>query len=121
MKISSGVIYGIRARLVRFFMITNILIIAVLSYKNPFKGLRSLKRIIKRRESVQGLPRIRKYIKGGHRFFISENIPGWPSSAFNGFVRAEVKRSLTRKVTAPLSTVIFAVTSKCRLRCPHCY
>lgn len=121
MKISSGVIYGIRARLVRFFMITNILIIAVLSYKNPFKGLRSLKRIIKRRESVQGLPRIRKYIKGGHRFFISENIPGWPSSAFNGFVRAEVKRSLTGKVTAPLSTVIFAVTSKCRLRCPHCY
>lgn len=115
------IIKGFKAYLVRLLIAANILALAIISTKNPFHGIRALKKVKRKRASVQGLPPVRKYVREGKRYFFSENIPGWPSSAFNGFIRAEVKRTLLQDNKAPLSTIIFAITSKCPLRCLHCY
>ena len=115
------IITGIRARWVRIFIVLNILFLGIIVNKNPFTGIKTLRRVQKKRRSVQGLPGFTKYIKAGHRYFFSENIPGWPSKAFNGFFRAEIIRSGDQNKRSSLSTVIFAVTSRCRLGCSHCY
>ena len=116
-----GIITGVWAKLLRICMVLNILFLAVTTHKNPSTGIKTLRKVQKKRGTVQGLPGFTKYIKAGGRYFFSENIPGWPSSAFNGFFRAEIARSTNLQKRPPLSTVIFAITSRCRLGCLHCY
>jgi MoaA/NifB/PqqE/SkfB family radical SAM enzyme len=101
--------------------VINVLFLAVTSHKNPITGIKTLRRVQRKRGTIQGLPGFTKYIKAGRRYFFSENIPGWPSPAFNGFFRAEIARSSDLKKRPSLSTVIFAITSRCRLSCLHCY
>jgi len=114
-------ITGLMAAFIRSCIIINILSLAVTYSLNPFHGLSILKKVIRKRRSVQGLPAVRKYVRGGNRYFFSENIPGWPSAAFNGFFRAEILRASAQGGKFPLSTIIFAITSRCRLGCLHCY
>jgi MoaA/NifB/PqqE/SkfB family radical SAM enzyme len=118
---SENIIAGYQAKLVRISMVINILFLIVKILKNPFTGIKTLKRLQKKRGTVQGLQGFKKYIRSGHRYFFSENVPGWPSAAFNGFFRAEMSRAIDQKKRPPLSTVIFAITSRCRLGCLHCY
>ena len=115
-------ISGYRAEFVRFRVLLRIALTAASFYKNPIKGLKSLAVIKAKRQSFLGLQRIRKYIRSGGRYFFSDNIPGWPSPAFNAFIRSEVIRAEKQPgIRIPLSTVFFSITSKCPLRCPHCY
>lgn len=99
----------------------NILFLTATTNNNPFSGVKTLRKVLKKRGTVQGLPGVIKYYKAGRRYFFSENIPGWPSAAFNGFFRGEILRSLDLHKRTPLSTIIFAITSRCRLGCLHCY
>jgi MoaA/NifB/PqqE/SkfB family radical SAM enzyme len=117
----ANLITGIRADLVRICVKINILTLAFIALKNPFSGIKVLRKVQKKRGSVQGLPGVIKYIKAGRRYFFSENIPGWPSAAFNGFFRAEISRASDLHKRSPLSTIIFAITSRCRMGCLHCY
>jgi MoaA/NifB/PqqE/SkfB family radical SAM enzyme len=118
----SEFITGYRAKIVRFRLLTQIALTAVSFYGNPVKGLKALAGVRAKRQSFQGLPKIRKYIKSGKRYFFSDNIPGFPSPAFNDFARAEVIRASGRNdIRIPFSTVFFSITAKCPLRCPHCY
>jgi MoaA/NifB/PqqE/SkfB family radical SAM enzyme len=113
---------GFKADLVRTCLRFNQVFLAVTSFKNPFQGIKALKQIRQKRQNIQGLPKINKFVKAGGRYFFSENFPGWPSSAFNGFFRSEIIRTNSRNETKnSLTTVIFAITSKCRLGCKHCY
>ncbi len=118
---SNNIVNGYRATIIRICIVFNILFLSVTFQKNPLKGLRILRKIQKKRGSIQGLPKIRKFIKVDNRYFFSENIPGWPSAAFNGFFKAEIVRSIALVKKKPLSTIIFAITTRCRLGCNHCY
>jgi MoaA/NifB/PqqE/SkfB family radical SAM enzyme len=121
-KEKSNIVVGFRAGLVRICIHINILFLAITSLKNPFQGLKILSQIRKKRQGLQGLPAISKFIKSGRRYFFSENFPGWPSAAFNGFFRSEIVRTSSQNTTiGSLTTVILAITSKCRLGCKHCY
>ena len=117
----SNIITGIWAKLVKICILINILFLAGATNKNPSSGIKTLRKVLKKRRTVQGLPGVIKYIKAGRRYFFSENIPGWPSAAFNGFFRAEISRSSGLNKRPPLSTIIFAITSRCRMGCLHCY
>jgi MoaA/NifB/PqqE/SkfB family radical SAM enzyme len=46
---------------------------------------------------------------------------GVHSLPFNAFFKAEMTRISKQQKNAPLSTVIMAITSKCILKCDHCY
>lgn len=118
----SKFITGYMAELVRLRVLLRIAIVAVLYTGNPVRGLKILAGIRAKRQTFQGLHRIKKFIKSNGRYFFSDNIPGFPSTAFNGFVKSEVMRaSGSNGVRIPFSTVFFSVSSKCPLRCPHCY
>jgi len=115
-------ITGYRAKIVRLRLLVQIALTAVYYYRNPVRGLKALAGVRAKRQSFQGLPKIRKYIKSGRRYFFSDNIPGFPSPAFNDFARSEVIRASGRNgIRIPFSTVFFSITAKCPLRCPHCY
>ncbi len=115
-------ITGYRAKLVRLRLLAQVILTAASYYRNPVRGLRALAGVRAKRQSFQGLPRVGKYFKCGKRYFFSDNIPGFPSPAFNNFARAEVMRASGRAgIRVPFSTVFFSITAKCPLRCPHCY
>jgi MoaA/NifB/PqqE/SkfB family radical SAM enzyme len=118
----SKIITGFRAVLVRIRLLTNIVILATTHLKNPVTSLKVLAIISSKRKTIQGHQRVRKYIKSGDRYFFSDDIPGWPSAAFNGYFTGEIIRaSGLNGMRVPLSTVFFAITSKCPMRCKHCY
>ena len=118
----SAFITGYRAKIVRLRLLVQIAFTASSYYRNPVRGLKALAGVRAKRQTFQGLPVIRKYIKSGRRYFFSDNIPGFPSYAFNEFARSEVIRaSGLNGIRIPFSTVFFSITAKCPLRCPHCY
>jgi MoaA/NifB/PqqE/SkfB family radical SAM enzyme len=118
----SKIITGFAARLVRIRIHIHIVFLATRYFKNPITGLKVLNRIAAKRKTLQGHRKVSKYIKSEGRYFFSDAVPGFPSAAFNGFFLAEIKReSLLPGERPPLSTVFIAVSSKCPLRCKHCY
>jgi len=118
----SKIITGFSAVLVRIRLLADIVILATSHLKNPITSLKVLAIISSKRKTIQGHQRVRKYIKSGNRYFFSDDIPGWPSAAFNGYFTGEIIRASGLKgMRVPLSTVFFAITSKCPMRCKHCY
>ena len=118
----SKIITGFSAVLVRMKLLSDIVILATSHLKNPITSLKVLAIISSKRKTIQGHQRVRKYIKSGDRYFFSDDIPGWPSAAFNGYFTGEIIRaSGLNGMRVPLSTVFFAITSKCMMRCEHCY
>ena len=118
----SKIITGFSAVLVRIRLLADIVILATSHLKNPITSLKVLAIISSKRKTIQGHQRVRKYIKSGNRYFFSDDIPGWPSAAFNGYFTGEIIRASSLKgMRVPLSTVFFAITSKCPMRCKHCY
>jgi MoaA/NifB/PqqE/SkfB family radical SAM enzyme len=118
----SEIITGLRADLVRIRILLDIVILAMSHLKDPVRSLKILAIISSKRKTIHGHQRVKKYIKSGNRYFFSDDIPGWPSAAFKGYFMTEIIRaSGPNGIRAPLSTVLFAITSKCRMRCKHCY
>ncbi len=116
------IVTGFKAELLRIRILYSIAILAFSYLKIPINVLRALSQINNKRKIVQGLPKIRKFIKSGERYFFSDDVPGWPSAAFNEHFMGEIIRVSGRdSVRVPLSTVFFAITSKCPMRCRHCY
>ena len=117
----SPVISGIRAKIIGICFLLNIFIFATWQLKNPFKVYLILERFKSKRKRLHGYAWITKYIKSQKRYFFSENIPGWPSKAFNTYLKGEIERA-TRKPeeVCALQTIIFAITSRCPLKCIHC-
>ncbi len=120
-KAAGKIVSGFNASVVRFLIKSNVLLFAFKRTGNPVRGLKTLQDIRESRRNIQGSREARKYFKSEGRYFFSENIPGWPSSAFNVFIKNEIDRISAVNIKHPLSTVIFAITSRCRLGCKHCY
>jgi len=113
---------GAGAFFVRIGVILNVFVLTLLQLKNPVKGYKVLSRIKSRREKVHGFSRVKRYVRSQGKFFFSENIPGWPSRAFNSFILGEITRVIKEQgCCVPLHTVIFAITNRCPLRCNHCF
>jgi len=112
----------LRRLLVMFGGISTIYLLALGCYRNVFKAHKSVMGIFKFREKVNGFQKLPKYYRANGRFFMSMNIPGFPSKAFCQFIRNELN------IAAPFNSVhnllqmaVFSVTSKCPLNCLHCF
>jgi|WetSurMetagenome_2_1015567.scaffolds.fasta_scaffold04915_5 MoaA/NifB/PqqE/SkfB family radical SAM enzyme len=115
-------ITGLRAECVRRAILLNIVVLALQQIKKPFAALKILRQVKAKRREVQGLRKIRKFVRSGRRYYFSDDVPGWPSAAFNTFFRLEISRaSSPEKDFLPPSFVFLSVTSKCPMRCRHCY
>jgi MoaA/NifB/PqqE/SkfB family radical SAM enzyme len=115
-------ITGFSSKVVRLRILANIASLAFKKSGNLKSGFQALLGIHAKRKRVQGLQNIRKYVRNEGRYFFSDDIPGWPSEAFKGYFSGEVIRvSGINGFKAPFSTVFIAITSKCPMRCKHCY
>jgi MoaA/NifB/PqqE/SkfB family radical SAM enzyme len=110
-------------RIVGIFMVRSaILLLALKSYKDPAKALRSLQLLIKKRAAFNGDTGLPGFYNGNSRFFFDPNVPGWPSVSFNKFIINELNNSLPfKKDHSRLTTIIFSITKKCPLKCLHCF
>jgi len=109
---------GFRLRLVRFLIWINIFYIACKEFKDPFKALKNLRQLRKLRNKYRANRSLHKYAKQDKLYYINYNTPGWPSAAFNRYVRHQLSR--INGTSASIHTLIFAITKKCGFQCEHC-
>ena len=96
--------------------------IALAVYRNPLAALKALKELEEKRRLFQGDFRVWRYVRAGGRYFWSVDSPGWPSASFRSHIGHELNRLRPfRTDRGHLSTMIFAVTNRCPLRCEHCF
>ncbi|MBE0652184.1 MAG: radical SAM protein [Bacteroidales bacterium] len=99
-----------------------ILRLAVSYFRNPLRGIKALAIIKEKRNKIQGLGQVSRFISSGNRYFFADNIPGWPSKAFTNQFRSEIRRTIPESFgKIPPTTIFIAITSRCPLRCTHCY
>jgi len=112
-------ITGFKQKIVRRLIWFNILITAFRLYKNPFitfKKVKELKALRNRYRNEQPLP---KYVRTGKRYFVNFNTPGWPSAAFNRYIKHFLNR-IGEQPADSIYTLVFAITKKCGFQCEHC-
>jgi MoaA/NifB/PqqE/SkfB family radical SAM enzyme len=113
---------GTRIWLLRLGVRLNILFLALKAYQNPRTAVGVLKSLIAKRAAILGDRGIDKAFRAGGRQFWAIASPGWPSAAFNAFVRSELHKAKPFPGGKPrLQTAIFSISSRCPLRCEHCY
>jgi len=105
-----------------FLGILNIFFVALKKYGNIQKAYKSCLGIFESRKKIFAFKSLPKYYWANSRFFISPNMPGFPSKAFNQFVDSQLNLVLPSvKGRIGLQTAIFSITTRCPLRCLHCF
>jgi MoaA/NifB/PqqE/SkfB family radical SAM enzyme len=101
---------------------STILLLALKTYASPGKAAKALKILIRRRASFSGVHGVPRYFKANGRYFFGPNTPGWPSESFNRFIINELNECFPSKNhISSLTTLIFSITTRCPLRCKHCF
>lgn len=112
-------ITGFKQRVIRKLIWLNILLIALRLYKQPFTTLRKVKALKDLRNRYRNQQPLPKYIRSGKRYFVNFNTPGWPSAAFNRYVKHFLGR-INNEQGDSIYTLVFAITKKCGFQCEHC-
>ena len=99
----------------------NMLFLILSVYPNPRKAFTVFQQIISLRQSGARNRKVKKFIRQGGKFHQAINLPGWPSSQFNRFVKNEIRRLGNSPYNRNrLQTVFFESTRLCRFNCKHC-
>lgn len=95
--------------------------LACVTIKKPMLIIKTYKQLIKLRKQTWGA-QVNKMYKVDGMYFNNLYNPGWPSAAYNAFLKDEIMRhAFPLDYTGKLSMVFFAITRKCPLRCEHCF
>lgn len=98
----------------------HVAVLALRSYRRPSAAGEAIRAL------AEGLHRFtdghsrRKLVHAGGRWYFSLDAPGWPSAAYDRYVRLELNRARPFRPGADLQTAVFAITRRCPLRCQHC-
>ncbi|NIT36048.1 MAG: radical SAM protein [candidate division Zixibacteria bacterium] len=115
-------VWGPKKDLVLLAIALHIFWTALAIYRDPFAALKVYKELIGKRRLFQGDFPVLRYVRAGGRYFWSVDAPGWPSASFRSFLENEMNRIRPfRPDPGHLSTMVFAVSSRCPLRCEHCF
>jgi MoaA/NifB/PqqE/SkfB family radical SAM enzyme len=121
-KIVPPVVWGPKKGIILVAIALHIFWIALATYRNLLVALKVFKEFVDKRRAFQGDFPVWRYARAGGRYFWSMDAPGWPSASFRSFVGNELNRIRPfRPDRGHLSTMIFAVSSRCPLRCEHCF
>ncbi len=113
---------GIRKAYIRFRIRLRIFLLAYKGYGSLGKTVKVVKELEQLKMKVFGGNAKRKLVQCDNKFYSHIYIPGFPSKAFDGFVESKLAQFFPmKKKTNPLSFIFFAITSKCPLRCEHCF
>lgn len=118
----SPLVWGLKKDFVLLAIALHIFWIALATYRKPLATLKVYRELTDKRRLFQGDFPVLRYARAGGRYFWSVDAPGWPSASFRSFIRNELNRIRPfRPGRGHLSTMIFAVSSRCPLRCEHCF
>lgn len=116
------IISGIRKEMVEFLIWMEIAGLLIWHFRNPRRWIEIVKSMDPHRKDVLGDRRIKKIVYVDGKYYWGLFIPGWPSTTFHQFLKAEINRSYQLPAKANRFTNIFmAITNKCPLACEHCY
>jgi len=113
---------GIRGHLVRFRFRVYVLASALTIYRDPLIAHKVLRGLINKKRATEGSLQNPRRVKADGRYYWSVSTPGWPSEAFNRYLRYEMNR--IQPFTSAenlLQTMIWSITTRCPLACEHCY
>jgi MoaA/NifB/PqqE/SkfB family radical SAM enzyme len=90
--------------------------------RQPARIIRTAKRARAIRKLFFGDLGLRKIARVAGRYYWGHHCPGWPSAAFDSYLRNEIGRIEPYREQAPgLHSVYMAITKKCPLACEHCF
>lgn len=116
-----GVVLGLRTLWVRYRVRLHIFLLALRSYASLRDAVKAVRAMMHFKKEVYGGSDI-KMVRCGRQYFFSIYAPGYPSRAFNDYVRSELHRFVPLRAKAnKLSFLFFAITRKCPLQCEHCF
>ncbi len=115
-------VYGLRLKMLGFFLTISRLKMVFAHVKNPLKGIKLLRGMLALRSELIGSRSAQKMSKVGAKYRWALYVPAWPSNTWNQFFRGELNR---RHPIAGKSNrfinVFVAITKKCSLQCEHCF
>lgn len=112
---------GFRKRIFRIRILFSVFRSALAFFGNPVTALKALSKIRAMRMTTHGLKFMPRYVKAGKHYFLSHNLPSWPSAAFDKFLQNEFLKIKEPEAPHHLHSVIFSITARCKLKCEHCY
>lgn len=116
-----GVVQGARRLWVRYRVRLHILLLALRSYGTVSEAIKATRGMMRFKEDVYGGGDI-KMVRCGRQYFFSIYAPGYPSAAFDDYIRSELHRFVPMaKKTNRLSFLFLAITRRCPLQCEHCF
>lgn len=116
------IISGKKRFLIRLIIRTRIVWIVFRNYRSISKSILLLKRLLQFRKTALGENEVMKYVYVDGKYYLGMYIPGFYTEAFEAFILGEVNRILPlEKHTNRFTSVLFAITKKCGLRCEHCF
>ena len=122
-----GLVYGLRAHLIRFYLTSYFLLTALRMLGNPWKGYLFFRNIHSFRQKFEGKRKtFRKFICHEDRYYFASDSLGFPSDNFRAFMRDECLRrmnhhSYVSRPHVPMQTLFWGITNRCLLHCDHCY
>ncbi len=121
-RFESPMVSGVRIKIITLCMRIHIFLIALAHYKSWNKAISTVRLLKSQIKKYIGARSIQKVAHVGNRYYWDMYGEGWPSP---GFIR-NVKRECNRINAAPddhvgMRNVLFGITTKCPLKCEHCY
>ena len=112
------IVSGWKFRVISFFIGLNVVWLALIKYKNPWRAFKAAFRVIETRENFKtNHPKI---VKGpDNKYYMNLYTPGWPSEAFDRSIR-HAFNVFSSNLQISLFSIVFAITHKCGFRCEHC-
>jgi len=98
---------------------TNIFILSLIIYRNPLTSFKALRSLLRLRDKHRKPGKAKKFIRKNGKVYQTLIIPGWPSPAFNNFIKNELFRQKDNSKPV-LQTVFLEVCGSCPLNCQHC-
>src|SRR6266487_3694854 len=100
-------ISGARQKFIKWIMWTNIVMVALKKFRNPFIAVQKIKKLQKLRDQYRNQHSAVKYSFVDNKYFVNYNTPAWPSKAFDRYISHLFNRTISHKQTS-LNTLVFA-------------
>ena len=107
--------------LIRRIMRWKVFLLACITLKSPRKIIEGFRKIMVVRNNIWAGD-LKKMYRVGNKYYYNQYIPGWPSKGYDRLVKSELRRyAAPHQHAGEMLFVFMAITSKCPLRCEHCF
>lgn len=118
----SPMVSGLLLKLLTSFMKVHIFTIALFHFKNWTKTVDTVSLLKGQMKKYRGSRGIQRMAKVDGKYYWDMYGEGWPSAGFIRNVRRECNRiNAPSNAHVGMRNVLFGITTKCPLKCEHCY